>query len=434
MGRGRHALARLPGLAVLLVANAALAQGTAYLVSARAEVRTRNLQPGSLGAVTNEVELRPVAGLLWGGDATRLGVSYQPVLLLRDPFALGPVGLLHRALLAFSQRGALAAFRLDLDGSWGITDVSALRPADTATPGSIETRTLGLVPYVRTWGRLGVDVTLTRRTALSLDGGYQLSGSPEDLSLPIQHGPFATTRFTWRPDARNTFTTTVLGAHAEYFTDPTLVQLAPVPDPLPPEGLDERPIVRTHRSTLVQGTQAFDHSFDSRTSLGVAAGVAWTREQVWYITRVGLTQDTNITESLFRELLPVASATVSHRLVAGGALELRATARLGPFSDRFTGNIYERLEALAQVRWRPTRLVEATGTGGGGWAVNIGRAEQVGDRIVYGDARVTWTPAPWLAVQGDARLAWSEQPSYGIPGGLQWLVGVAATVLDKGAL
>jgi hypothetical protein len=343
------------------------------------------------------------------------------------------VGFSQRGVLALTQAWSRTTFQLDLDGAWGVTDVSALRPQDTATPGSIETRTLGLVPYVRLWGRAGLDFVLTRRVTLGVSGGYQLSGSPEDLSLPIQHGPLALLRLAWRPTARDTFTTTVQGAHAEYFTDPTLVQLPLLPDPIPP-GYTEPTIVRTHRSTVLQGTEGWDHSFTARTSLSLAAGIAWTREEVWFINRVGYTEEKTITEDLFRELLPVASATVSHRLVVGGTVELRGTVRLGPFSDRFTGNVYERLEALAQAIWLPIRQLEARGTAGGGWAVNIGRAEQQGDRIVYGDAVVVWTAAPWLLVQGNARLAYTEQPSYGIPGGLQWLVGAAVTVRDQGAL
>lgn len=404
MTRACHRPARALVLVVwAALSSSALAADVQYLVSARSEVRTRNVQPGSTGILTNELELRPIAGLLIGSDDTRLAVSYQPNILFRDPFQLGPVGLLHRGLLVFTERWARATLSVTADGTWGITDISALRPPDSAPPGSIEVPTLGLVPYVRLYGRASLDTTVARRVTLGFDAGYQLSGSVDARpTLPIQQGPFATVRLGWTPNARDTLTTSAQGAHAEFSTG--------------------------QRQTVVQGFETWRHVFTARTALDVSAGVAFTREEVPVID---VPQPP--IPGLYREVLPVASATFSHRLVGGGTVDLRGSARLGPFSDRYTGNVYERLEAFAQAQWNPTRTLQATGTVGGGWAVDIGRAVQAGDRIVYGDAQVGWTAFEWLLVQGSARLAYAEQPRYDLRG-WQWLLGVAVTVRDQGAL
>ncbi|GMU60053.1 MAG: hypothetical protein AMXMBFR34_18160 [Myxococcaceae bacterium] len=394
--------ARLPLLALLLAARA-WGLDVQYEVAARSDVRTRTVQPGSLGSVTSEVEVRPSAGLLLGTADTRFGAAYRPSLLFRDPFALGPVGLLHRGQLLFTQRWPLVSLRVDVDGSWGTSDISALRPADTLPPGSVETPTLGLLPYVRLWSRAGVDWQVGRRVTLGVDGGYQVSGSPGDLSLPMQQGPFAALRLGWRPTERDTLTTTLQAAHADFVTGQV--------------------------QTVLQGTQTWRHTFTARTGLSLSGGVAFTREDIPVIDLPRPPQP-----GLYRELLPVASVSVDHRASGVGTVDVLALARLGPFQDRFTGNVYERLEALGLARWRPVREVELTGTLGGGWAVDIGRAEQLGDRIVYGDVLVAWTPEAWLLLQGNARLGWSAQPSYEIPSGLQWLLGVAVTFRDAGPL
>lgn len=417
--------------ALALAAFPAQAVDAQYLVDARTELRTRNTQPGSTGVLTQEFELRPSAGLLLGSDDARLGVAYRPSLIFRDPFALGPVALLHRGVLDFSWRFPRVTVTAQADGSWGTNDLSAIRPQDSQAAGSVEVPTLGLVPWVRLYGRAGLDAVVTTRVTLGGDAGYQLSGSTDARpDLPLQQGPFATLRLRWAPRPQDSLTTSVLGAHAWFYRASFTVTPVPVPPATTPT-----PLPRTEVQTVAQALESWQHTFTPRTSLTATAGVAFTREQVREEVRFeGFDGPTSSTQLLYTEVLPVAALSGSHRLVGGGTVDLRATVRVGPFADRYTGAVYERLEALAQAEWAPTRVLVVTGSAGGGWAVPVGRAQQAGDRIVYADALVAWTAQRFLLVQGNARLAWSEQPRFAIPGSLQWLLGVAVTVRDAGAL
>lgn len=411
MTRACHRPARALGLVVwaALAASSARAGDVQYVVSARSELRVRNLQPGSTGPFTAELELLPIAGLLIGSDDTRLAVSYQPSLLFR-PFSTYPVGMLQRGRLLFTRAWERATLGLTVDGAWGITDVSALRPADSLPSGTVEVATAGVLPYTRVYGAASLDVVLSRRTRLNVTGGYQLSGTyaapaGQELTLPLQWGPLATARLSWTPTTHDWLTTSAVASDALFSFG--------------------------QRITIIQGTQGWRRAFTARTSLDVYAGAAFTRTDVPDITNPNVT--VKPIAGLYREVLPVVSGTFSQRFIVGGTVDVRGTVRMGPFADRYTGNVYERLEALAQVQWSPTRTLQLTGNAGGGWAVNVGRAEQLGDRIVYGDGRLAWTATKWLTLQGSASLAYSDQPSYNLRG-WQWLVGVAVTVRDQGAL
>lgn len=411
MARACHRPARALALVVWAAtfASSALAADVQYLVSARTELRTRNQQPGSSAPFTSELELLPVAGLLVGSNDTQLAVSYQPSLLLR-PFSTYPVGMLQRGRLLFTETWERATLGATVDGAWGITDVSALRPSDSLPSGTVEVATAGVLPYTRLYGALSLDLVLDQRVRLNVTGGYQLSGTyaaPEgqELTLPLQWGPLASLRLNWTPGTRDTLTTSVLASD-------TLFSFG-------------------QRVTVVSGTQGWRRAFTARTALDVSAGAAFARTDVPDITNPNIT--VKPIPGLYREVLPMVSGTFSQRFIVGGTLDLRGIARMGPYADRYTGNVYERLEAYAQAQWSPTRTLQVTGNAGGGWAVNVGRAEQVGDRIVYGDGQVAWTAAKWLVLQGSARLAYSEQPSYNLRG-WQWLLGVAVTVRDQGAL
>lgn len=406
-------MARALAAAVLsmaaLLAAPARAADVQYQLSARSELRTRSLQPGSAGAVTAEWEVLPVAGVQLGRDDAQLSVSYLPSLLLR-PASTFQLGLLQRGRLTLTKAWERATASASADGAWGVTDVSALRPGDALPAGSVEVATAGVLPYTRLVAAATLDVTLTQRLQLSFGGSYQASGTRDapaglEFVLPLQWGPQASAALEWSPDAQERLSTRV-------------------------QATDGRFSFGQH-NTLLQATQGWRHTFTTRTSMDLFAGAALLRADVPEIVAPVLVP--RPAPGLYVDALPVASAAVTHRLVAGGTVDVSGTARLVPFADRYTGNVYERVEVVARALWSPGRTLQLSGGGGGGWAVPVGLAPQLGDRIVYGDGQVAWTASRWLALQASARVGFTEQRSLGVSG-WQWLVGLTVTARNEGAL
>lgn len=408
MGAGRPA-ACLVACWLTCVGSPARAADVHYTVGGRADLRARNAQPGASGPMTGELELLPLAGLQLGHRATSLELTYRPSVLLR-PYASEPIGLLQAGQAQLRQAFHRVTLGLTGVGEWGVTDASALRPGAAVPPGLHEVATAGLLPYVRLSGSGSLDAVLTRRLTLHVSAGYQYSGTPDapagqELTLPLQWGPFAEARLGWAPNARDAFTTRLQASDTEFSFG--------------------------QHNTVAQGTQGWRRAFDARTALDLAAGVAFARTFVPDIDNPNLT--VRPLPGLFTEVLPVAQAQASHRFVADGTVEVRGSVLVGPYADRYTGNVYERLDASAQVTWRPARGLEAIGNLGGGWAVDVGRGEQRGDRIASADAQVAWAFSRWLTWHAQAALAYSEQPSYELRG-WQWLVGVGMSVRHRGAL
>jgi hypothetical protein len=130
------------------------------------------------------------------------------------------------------------------------------------------------------------------------------------------------------------------------------------------------------------------------------------------------------------DVLPVAQASLGFSdTLRGTPVRLGLRTSLSPFADRFTGNVYERLEGRLNAEWLPARRWLLRAAGGAAYAVPIGVASQAGDRIFSGEAAAQWTPEPWLALQASGRMLWAQQPRFGSSDGIfQAVISISATV------
>lgn len=402
-------MSRWLAIAVVVLASAASAVDVKYGVGVRSEVRTRTGLPGDGcfgadgGCVTGDVELDPILDLSLGGDTTTFTLQYAPTLIWREPqtgtqsrllpLQAGRVGLL--------QKWSKALFTLTEDAAWGVADIGALR-TDTTQPITAvnAVQTLGGVPYLRSATLATLEGTLSNRVTLGGAAGFSISGSPEGTQngLPLQWGPSGSARMRWLATRIDSLTTGATLFSARFATG------------------QEQLI-----STL---TESWERQLSRTWSFSLAGGAALTREVV--IAMQG-------TPGTYIEVLPVGSASMNWNDEVFGTqvVRLGVSTRLAPFADRFTGAVYERLEGRVQGDWKPGRDWAVTAAGSGAIAVPIGLVQQAGDKLVSGEAAVTWTAKPWLLLQASARVLWTEQPRSGISGQVQAAGVVSVTVREQ---
>ncbi len=396
-------------LAVVLGASAAQAIDVKYLVSARTELRPRTPLPGDVGTtVTGDLELDPTGSLELGIGNGSVLLQYLPTFIWREPQTGGRLLPLQRGRLAYGYRWSRATLLLSEDAAWGLADIGALRPADGSLPDAVNAvQTLGGVPYARSATTAMLDFRVGAFWSFNLTGAYALQGSPEGTAngLPFQKGPtgqaLARVRLT-RLDALAT------SAQVSWLT------------------------FDTGRDQIVGSlSESWERQLTRTLNVSVGGGVALTRDVV-----------TAADELLMRgiagtylDVLPLAVASVSWRdQVLRRPLRLNASTRLSPFSDRFTANVYERLEGRVQGEWLVARDWVATANVSGALAVPVGRTSQAGDRLLGFEAGATWTVKTWLLLQASARVLWTEQPRFSIPGQVQAVGTLSVTVRDQDSL
>ena len=134
----------------------------------------------------------------------------------------------------------------------------------------------------------------------------------------------------------------------------------------------------------------------------------------------------------YQEILPVVVGSALWRTKVWNApMRFNLQARLGPFADRYTALVYERLEAQLNAEWRVRRAWTAVGNSGFAYALPVGKSQQVGDSLYYAEGGARWATFTWLTLGVLGRVVWSEQPRLGVPGYLQYLVTFSATVHDE---
>lgn len=412
---------RLPplGCAAFLsacLAVPAFAAEVTYGVAVRTDVRTRTPLPGDRGQyVTGDLELNPRGEITLGVDTSTFFLGYMPTLLWREPQVGGGRLLpLHRARLAFGSRWQRVTMLLSQDGAYGVADIGSLRLPDGSLPTSVaEVQTLGSVPYVRSLTLLNVETNPADRFTLGFSAGYSLSGSTEDSqALPLQYGPLASVRARVALTRTDGLTTTAQVSQATFVTG--------------------------QEQLVAQLLETWDRQISRTLQLNLGAGVAFTREEV--IAQQGIPGG-------YLDVLPVALATLSWReVLQGHPLRLDTSLRMAPFSDRFTANVYERVEARVAGEYRPAREWITTAAVGGALAVPLGfslqrpegastadnlRLAQAGDRLVFAEGTVAWSVKTWLLLQASARVLWTEQPRRNMPGQVQAVGTLSVTVLEQ---
>lgn len=399
---------------LLLVALPALAIDVRYGVGVRSEVRARTPLPGDLGCalsadggmpacLTGDLELDPLLDLSLAGDTTTLTLQYAPTLIWREPQTGSQSRLLplQNGTIGLTRRWSQAVFTLTENAAWGLADIGALRtdpsqPLTAVNP----VQTLGGVPYLRSATLMTLDGTASSRVSLGASAGFSISGSPEGTQngLPLQYGPSGAFRLRWLATRVDALTTGANLFSARFITG--------------------------QEQLIATLTETWDRPLSRTWSLSLGAGAALTREVVVEMQGVPGT---------YLEVLPVASASMNwnDEIFGTQPVRLGVSARLAPFADRFTGAVYERLEGRLQGDWRPARNWVVTAAGSGALAVPIGMVQQAGDKLVSGEAAVTWTAQPWLLLQASARVLWTEQPRSGIPGQVQAAGVVSVTIREQ---
>jgi hypothetical protein len=389
---------------VALLAQPAIGAEASYAVAARTDLRTRSPLPGERGSiVTGDLEFVPdlQGALRWSTGLVSL--QYNPSLLLREPQVLGPVTFLHRGRFLVTKRWERVSLTLVQEGAQGRLDVGALRNPEGSTPGGVpELQTLGTVPYVRSASLAVLDAQPSARVALTVSGGYLISGSPvAGNSMPLQWGPIASARLRLSASGRDTFSTELQASSARFAT-----------------GQEQQ---------IAQATETWERRLTTALTASMGAGVAVTREYIIEVPGGPIA-------GTFLEVLPVVLATAAWRqpgLVQ--PVQVTASARMAPFADRFTGQVYERIEARLQADWRPERAWTLTAAAGLAYAVPLGRARQAGDWLAFGEGAAAWSAKDWLLLGFSARVLWVEQPRLGVGGLLQWVGTLTLTVRDHDA-
>lgn len=407
IGAGGALTARQAGPSQRLVFLASLLASTAfagvarYDVSASALVTTRAPLPGDVAVgATTDLQLDPALSGSLAWHSSLLTLRYAPQLIIREPQIAARVLPLHHGVLTFTKRFERASLMLSEDAAYGIADIGSLRLPDGSRPGGVfEVQTLGSTNYVRSASFFALDGQPNASVRLALSGGYLVSGDPTGgARLPLQQGPTGTASMRFVVDRRLGLTTAAQGTHASFNT-----------------GAEQ---------SIVQVTESLDWRLSRTFTLTAGAGAAFTRERV--VEVVG-----GPPPGLFSEFLPVALVSVSSPLeVLGVPVQLDLGARMAPFADRFTGLIYERVEARGSISSRLTKDLTLTSALGSGYAIPLGRAQQAGDSATFAEGAVSWNSTRWLSLVGTGRAVFTEQPRFMTPGQLLWSLSIAVVVRD----
>lgn len=385
----------------------ARALDVAWRLAARQDLRPRSLLPGDAAATgTFDLQLDPLAEGTLGVERTTLLAQYAPSLTWREPHLAGGRFLgLHRGRLALGHRLERGAFALTGDGAYGLTDVGSTRLAEGSVEGAVpEVQTVGPVPYVRAATAAVLDGPMGERWQGTLLAGYAVSGSLElTATLPLQWGPHASARLRRALSRLDGLTLAVQGSAATFVTG------------------------RAQR--IGQATLAWDRRVTRQALLTVGAGAAATFE----VIPESPPGTQGPVAGTYREVLPVAAASLAWTEdLRGAPLGLTASLRLGPFADRFTANVYERLEGRVAAEWRLDRRWLFRASVNGAWAVPVGTSAQAGDRVAGGEAAAQWEPAPWLVLMASGRVLWTVQPRFSTDGYWQAMGTLSVMVREQG--
>jgi hypothetical protein len=252
------------------------------------------------------------------------------------------------------------------------------------------------VPYVRLAGGALLEQRVGGRVTLRAEGGYEVSGSTQNVNLPLQWGPAGLLAVKVDVTGVDSLTTTALGKHADFMTG--------------------------QRQTLLEATERWARHLSRELEGEVSAGVGVVQQSV-----------TDAAPAVPWAVLPVAAVGVSWRLpVEGSKLELRARCGLAPFADRFTATVYERLDALVAATWS-TRDGLTVGLGLSGARSFAGVASSTSpDFFVAIESSLAWAAQPWLTLGTSLRAAHTEVLVEGATPANQWLVSAWVAVHSEG--
>ncbi len=379
-----------------------------YAGSVALDVRTRSAVPGDAPNATTAAdgEVNPrVAGSVLGAH-DRFDLAYAPTFRWREPYSPSTWRYEHtqRGTLFYEHRfdattrGYASAF-----GSYGLTDLSTLRlSAPTAAAGTPEPTVIAPIQPVTSAAviregdfdfALGSDVQLSASASVGASIGWFLGGGVDDAaraSLPWQNAPRAEGRFRFSPTATDALTMLLVPRYARFSTGAAVASF--------------------------EFSEAWRHDFDPRTFTEVSGGIAGAGGQ----PTAGSPRTFGV--------LPMVGLAASHTFAfPGHSLEARAQGTLGPFIDRFSGSIYERIEGGAALAWVYRQTLRASVRYGVAQSLGVlggnlfttaldGSVGYEGSRFWRADVSLrrssTYAPPPPMATVSGLNVQWLFQVSF----------------------
>lgn len=391
-------------LAAVVCARPAHAVEVSTLEAVSSNVRLRTPLPGdrSRNWLTFDLEFLPVLQGTLRWSRTSFMLRLNPSVLLREPHLSSQLFALAAGQAQLTTRGERWDLAVAQDASYGIQDVGTLRNPDGSLPTGVpEVQTVGAVPFMRSGTTVTLNGAPSRRTAYTLLAGYLVQGSPDptNVTLPLQWGPQARAVFRYQATRPDWLATAAQVSQATFSTG--------------------------QQQLISMVTQAWDRTWTPRIFSTAGAGVALTRETIIFIPGGPQPGD-------YFEVLPVVYASAGTReRIKTQVLTFDVGARMAPFADRFTGAVYERVEANAQMTWMPERNVTLRPNAGFAYAVPVGRAVQAGDQLAFVEGTATWWPLQWLGLVAYSRVAVVSQPRLNIVNQLQWVATLSVVLQDQ---
>jgi hypothetical protein len=264
----------------------------------------RSSAPGELGG-TRLMELQPSLSATLHDPGLSLQGRYAPLLWTGDTTSMR-----HDALLSGSWEQTrnlrwVAQQQIKYGPNEAVWDPGLKRPFDTLEP---------LLPIVSdevaSDTELGFGYLLTRNVAVNAGIGYLVYGGASAASrniLPLQQGPQLYAGID-QELTRNDRLSTSLYASQTFVSDGT-------------------------QNSLLELTEGWDRKLGPATRTQLSAGASVRRQSG-------------------TDLLPVATASVQHDLLARTQrFELQALLQLKPHQSRLTGDLVERADIESSLRW-----------------------------------------------------------------------------------
>jgi hypothetical protein len=332
--------------------------------------------------------------------AVLLRAAIAPQLLLANPGG----GVVERgfvrgyALLELRDHPALR-IQLRQDLGYGSMDISPLAGFPVVGPGPLPpgAQPPPPTPIVRleeftTTGL--VEVALSRRTRLSADGAWQVSGGADQFSrasIPLARGPRLRTQLTHLLTPLDELDAELFGFDTRYSNG---------------REVTVGNALIGWRDTLARGTR-----------LHLAAGPS-------------LARGVDLNGTARTSVLGVAQADISLSAVALGERGASLSARLAvePVGDVVSGDLTERggltTEGTLTVVRGLTLSIQTSGSVALTSGVSGAAGTVRGDRYGLGELRASWTVAPQFEPSAGVRGAWYNRPPGGLPH-TQWAAFVS---------
>ena len=333
----------------------------------------RSSAPGDASA-TRIVDVEPKLGATIEDPGFSLQGRYAPQLWTGDTTSVR-----HDALLSESWQqtpnlrwGAQQGFRYG--SNQAVWDPGLKRPFDTLEP---------LLPIVSdelsAHGDLGFGYLLSRTASFNVGVGYLVYGGASAASqkiLPLQQGPQIYSGIDQELTRSDRLSTSLYASHS-FVSDGT-------------------------QSSLIELTEGWERT------LGPS-------------TRTTLTGGASVRRRSSDDLLPVATAALQHDVLGRTRkVELRALVELKPYQSRLTGNLVERADLGASLRWV---------FGNELWIrLRAAAAKELGSaRYLVGAVDGSWRLSGNLSLAAGVASYWPQLQAPAAGGSTQWMAFSALT-------